>query len=156
MNEHLNLPTEISNTLNEILNVDLNLVELPLHEHPKLPQFDRVIRVLNIEAKSEQQFIVFVYQQVLKDKTTGEELNITLPSPEFVVYKDTWSYLRGSDNTPIQLPLTDDETQTDYVKVPTYKYMIWLMKNNHADLLQLIKSYLELFITAKRTELDQI
>ncbi|WP_374464156.1 hypothetical protein [Chryseobacterium sp.] len=156
MNEHLNIPIDIQNIINEIVNVDLNFVELPLQEHPKLPQFNRTIRVLNIEAKSEQQFIVFVYKQVLKDKKTGEEINIKLPAPEWVIYKETWSYLRGTNNLPVELTLKDDKGKKDLVKVPSYKYMIWLMKNNKAGFLQLIESYLDSFIKAKQTELDRI
>ena len=156
MNEHLNIPTEIQNLISEINGVDLNFVELPLREHPKLPQFNRTIRVLNIEAKSEQQFIVFVYEQVLRDKETGEEVNIPLPSPEWVVYKETWSYLRGTNNLPIELSLKDDKAKKDLVKVPSYKYMIWLMKSNKAGFLQLIETYLDSFIKAKQKELDQL
>lgn len=156
MNEHLNIPSEIQSIINEINNIDLNFVELPLQEHPKLPQFNRSIKVLNIEAKSEQQFLVFVYEQVLRDKETGEEINIKLPAPEWVIYKETWSYLRGTNNLPIELTLKDDKSKKDLVKVPSYKYMIWLMKNNKAGFLQLIESYLDSFIKAKQNELDQI
>lgn len=89
MNEHLNIPKNIQKIIGDIENVDLNLSELPLPEHPKLPQFNRSIRVLDIDAKSKQEFMVFIYEQVLRDKETGEEIRIPLPAPEWIVYKES-------------------------------------------------------------------
>lgn len=156
MNEHLNIPTEIQNVINQILKIDLNFAELPMPEHPKLPQFNRTIRVYDIDSKSKQEFVVFVYEQVLRDKETGEEVNIDLPAPEWAVYKETWSYLRGTDNKPIQLQLKEDLSKKDIVKVPSYKYMIWMMKNKKAEFLQLIELYLASFIEYKLPELNKI
>lgn len=156
MNDHLNIPIDIQNIINEIENVELSLAELPLPEHPKLPQFNRSIRVLDIDAKSKQEFIVINYEQVLKDKETGEEFNFILPVPEWVIYKETWSYLIGSNNSHVELTFKDDKGEKDMVKVPSYKYMIWLMKNNKAGFIQLIETYLDAFIKAKQTELDAI
>lgn len=156
MNEHLNIPLEIQSLINDINNVELNFVELPLQEHPKLSQFNRSIRVLDFEAKSEQQFLVFVYEQVLRDKETGEEINIKLPAPEWIIYKETWSYLRGTNNFPIELSLKEDKSKKDLVKVPSYKYMIWLMKSNKVGFLQLIQGYLANFIDAKIEDLNKL
>ena len=144
MNEHLKIPTQIQALINDIENVELSLAELPLSEHPKLPQFDRSIRVLDIDAKSRNEFVNFIYEQVLKDKETGEEINISLPAPEWVIYKETWSYLRDEQNNTIELPLSDpsDKILKDKVKVSSFKYMIWLMKNNKIGFLQLIQGYL--------------
>lgn len=158
MNNHLEIPKEIQQIIDEITNIDLNLAELPLSEHPRLPQFNRSIRVLNIDIKSEHEFINFTYEQVLRDKVTGEEVTISLPAPEWVVYKETWSYLRNEQNEPIELSLTvPDETLTKgKVKVPSYKYMLWLLKNNKAGLLDLLKSYLHEFIELKKDELNKL
>lgn len=158
MNNHLNIPPDIQQLINTIANVDLNLAELPLPEHPKLPQFNRSIRVLNIDAKSKQEFVHFSYEQVLKDKETGEEIKISLPTPEWVVYKNTWSYLRDEQNIPVELLLIEpnEDMIKDKVKVPSYKYMLWLLKNNRVGFLDLLKAYLNNFVEDKREELDSL
>ncbi|WP_137904504.1 hypothetical protein [Chryseobacterium sp. 2VB] len=158
MNEHLIIPENIKEILNNVENISLSLAELPLQEHPKLPQFQRSIRVLDIDAKSEQQFISFRYKQILKDKETGEDINISLPSPEWVIYKDTWSYLRDGDNHLIELPVAEPEgnMNTDLVKVPSYQYMLWLLKNNKAGFTELLASYLDEFVEKHKENLDAL
>ncbi|THV56527.1 hypothetical protein [Chryseobacterium candidae] len=158
MNEHLIIPENIKEILNSIENTPLSLTELPLQAHPRLPQFERHIRVLDIDAKSEQQFISFRYKQILKDKETGEEINISLPSPEWVIYKDTWSYLRYGDNHLIELPVAEPEgnMNTDLVKVPSYQYMLWLLKNNKTGFTELLASYLDEFVKNNKDILDKL
>lgn len=158
MNEHLKIPIQLQTLINNIENVELSLAELPLPEHPKLPQFNRSIRVLDIDAKSKQEFVSFIFEQVLKDKETGEEINISLPAPEWVVYRETWSYLRDEQNKTIELPVKEpSETLVkDAVKVSSFKYMIWLMKNNKMGFLQLIQGYLASFIESKIEELNKL
>lgn len=158
MNEHLIISESIKEILNSIENTSLHLAELPLEAHPKLPQFNRSIRVLDIDAKSKQQFICFSYEQVLKDHETGEEINISLPAPEWVIYKETWSYLRDNSNNPVELPLAEptDEMITDTVKVPSYQYMLWLLKNNKVGFTQLLASYLHEFVKTHKGQLDKL
>lgn len=158
MNEHLIIPENIKQVLNTIENISLSLAELPLQEHPKLPQFQRSIRVLDIDAKSEQQFISFRYKQILKDKETGEEINISLPAPEWVIYKDTWSYLRDNSNNPIELSLAEpkEDMPADKVKVQSYKYMLWLLKNNKTGFTELLASYLDEFVKNNKDILDKL
>lgn len=158
MNTHLIIPENIKEILNSIEKISLNLAELPLQAHPKLPQFDRSIRVLDIDAKSKQQFISFRYEQVLKDRETGEEINISLPAPEWVIYKETWSYLRDSNNNFIELPLVDPEADknADKVKVASYQYMLWLLKNNKVGFTELLASYLDEFVKNCRDRLDRL
>ncbi|MGN7865531.1 hypothetical protein [Chryseobacterium sp.] len=158
MNTHLIIPENIKEILSNIENTPLNLAELPLQAHPKLPQFERSIRVLDIDAKSKQQFISFRYEQVLKDRETGEEINISLPAPEWVIYKETWSYLRDGNNNLIELPLAEAtaDVDTDRVKVPSYQYMLWLLKNNKAGFTELLASYLDEFVKNCRDRLDKL
>jgi hypothetical protein len=158
MNDHIIIPENIQEILNSIGNTSLNLAELPMHAHPILPQFNRSIRVLDIDAKSEQQFIYFRYEQVLKNKETGEEVKISLPAPEWIIYKETASYLLDDSNNPIELPLKEpqgDQT-TDKVKVPSYKYMLWLLKSNKIRFLELLDYYLQLFVENHKEELDKL
>ncbi|HCN49642.1 MAG TPA: hypothetical protein DIT10_11205 [Chryseobacterium sp.] len=158
MNTHLIIPENIKEILNSIEKISLNLAELPLQAHPKLPQFERSIRVLDIDAKSKQQFISFRYEQVLKDRDTGEEINISLPAPEWVIYKETWSYLRDGNNNQIELPLAEPgaDMNTDKVKVPSYPYMLWLLKNNKAGFTELLTSYLDEFVKSCKDSLDKL
>lgn len=158
MNQHLIIPENIKEILNSIENTSLHLAELPLQAHPKLPQFGRSIRVLDIDAKSKQQFISFSYEQVLKDNETGEEINIALPAPQWVIYKETWSYLRDNSGEPIELPLTEpiDSMVSDKVKVPSYQYMLWLLKNNKVGFTELLASYLSEFVKTHKEELDKL
>jgi hypothetical protein len=158
MNEHLIIPENIKEILNIIENTPLSLTELPLQAHPRLPQFERHIRVLDIDAKSEQQFISFRYKQILKDKETGEEINISLPSPEWVIYKNTWSYLRDNYNNPIEFPLAEpkEDMPADKVKVQSYKYMLWLLKNNKTGFTELLASYLDEFVKNNKDILDKL
>lgn len=161
MNSHLKISKSIQAIIDDIQNIDLCLAELPMPEHPKLPQFNRVIRVYDIDAKSRTEFAFFIYEQVLKDKETGEKVNITLPTPSWEIYKETWSYLRGSDNLPIEAPLKDAQLgeellEKEKIRVPSYKYMIWLMKNGKSDFLQLIQGYLASFIESKIEDLNKL
>ncbi len=114
--------------------------------------------MLDIDAKSKQQFISFRYEQVLKDRETGEEINISLPAPEWVIYKETWSYLRDGNNNLIELPLAEAtaDVDTDRVKVPSYQYMLWLLKNNKAGFTELLASYLDEFVKNCRDRLDKL
>jgi len=158
MNEQLEISTQVQALISDIENVELNLAELPLPEHPKLSQFNRSIRVLDIDAKSKQQFISFNYEQVLKDKETGEEINISLPAPQWIIYKETWSYLRDDHNNPVELPLlepTGDMVATK-VKVPSYQYMLWLLKNSKVGFTELLTSYLEEFVKDHTEQLDKL
>ncbi|WP_126653042.1 hypothetical protein [Chryseobacterium aureum] len=158
MNEHLIIPENIKEILKNIENTALYLAELPLQAHPRLPQFERRIRVLDIDAKSKQQFISFRYEQILKDRETGEEVNIPLPTPEWIIYKETWSYLRGADNHLLELPVAEpeDDKATDKVKVPSYQYMLWLLKSNKAGFTELLASYLDEFVEKHKENLDAL
>ncbi|MDR2234717.1 MAG: hypothetical protein LBE92_01210 [Chryseobacterium sp.] len=158
MNEHLIIPENIREILTGIQNISAHLAELPLQAHPKLPQFERSIRVLDIDAKSKQQFIYFNYEQVLKDKETGEEISISLPTPQWVIYKETWSYLRDHYNQPIELPLAEplENLATDKVKVSSYLYMLWLLKNNKVGFTELLTSYLQDFVKTHKEQLDRL
>lgn len=158
--------------LKQIDEMPLFLAEIPMAEHPKLAQFNRVLQVKGIDAKSDNQFVCFQYSQVLKDKETGEVVNIQLPTPEWVVYSDTWSFFRNEHGEAVELPLKQ-ETESDMqeagggvpnipvaketrVRVPSYKYMLWLMKHQNARFLQLIEGYATDFVRVKQNELDAI
>lgn len=158
MNEQLEISTQVQALISDIENVELNLAELPLPEHPKLSQFNRSIRVLDIDTKSKQQFISFNYEQVLKDKETGEEINIFLPAPEWVIYKETWSYLRDNYNNPIEQPLVEpkEDMVADKVKIPSYPYMLWLLKNSKVGFTELLASYLDEFVKGHKEQLDKL
>ena len=159
MNEHLIIPEPIQDILDDINDTPLYLAELSMPKHPKLPQFDRFIRVNDIDAKSKNEFIYFSYEQILRDEDTNEIVNISLPTPEWVIYKDTWSSLRNETNQTIQLEFVNPENSVGLdplVKVPSYKYMLWLMKNDKAGLLELITSYLDTFKQFKLTELNKV
>lgn len=47
MNENLMIPKQVQGILDEVENTPLYLAELPMEAHPKLPQFNRFIRVIN-------------------------------------------------------------------------------------------------------------
>ena len=156
MNEHLNIPGNLQKIINEIKGIDLSFVEIPMKEHPKLPQFNRTIRILDIDAKSQQEFIVFIYEQVLRDKDTDEEIKIPLPAPEWIMHKESSIPYRDDKNLPIELPLKDDNTQKDVLKVPSYKYMLWLLKNQKTGFLHFIQSSLTRFVEENTTALNKI
>lgn len=158
MNEHLKIPAKVNDIINQIETIDLNLVELPLPEHPLLTQFNRSIVVSGFDTKSKQEFIVFSYEQVLKNKETGEIVKIKLPNPEWAIYADTWSYLRDEKGNFIETSILepDGKITKEKIKVPAYKYILYLMKNNKADILSLIKIYLADFIDAKIDELNKL
>ncbi|WP_370895574.1 hypothetical protein [Chryseobacterium gossypii] len=158
MNEHLIIPEDIRETIKNIEETTLNLAELPLQAHPTLPQFNRSIRVLDIDAKSEQQFISFRYEQVLKNKETGEEVKISLPTPEWIIYKETWSYLLDDSGNLIELPLREpqEDQLADKVKVPSYKYILWLLKNDKTGFLEFLTHYLQQFVKDHKDQLDKL
>ena len=156
MNEHLAIPSQVQAMVQDINTTEVHLVELTIPDHPRLPTFNRSIRVYDIDVKAKQELIIFNYEQVLRDKETGEQVNIRLTCPEWIIYKETWSYLRGADNKSIEVPLLDNPTDKGKVKVPSYRYMVWLMKNNKSGLIQLIEAYLASFVDAKIVELNTL
>lgn len=160
LNEHLEIPQELQAVLQQIEDMPLHLAELKMQPHPKFPQYDRYLVVEDLEVKSRNEFVYFRYKQVLKDKETGEKIHIGLPTPEWVVYKEVWSYFRNSENKIVEAPLKPSEeketTEIDRkVRVPSYKYMLWLMKYQNAQLLALIQGYAMEFMKAKQEELDK-
>jgi len=54
MNDHLIIPEEIQEVINNIGNISLSLAELPMHAHPILSQFNRSIRVLDSDIKNKK------------------------------------------------------------------------------------------------------
>lgn len=159
LNNQLIIPPQVQAVLNQIEAIPLHLAELKMPDHPKLPQFDRYIQVIGLDANSENQFIHFKFKQVLKDKETGEVSRIPLPTPEWAVYADTWSYFRTQTGEVLELPLQEEhateEATTGKVRVPSYKYMLWLMANNQARFLDLIQAYANDFVSAKIEELNE-
>lgn len=160
LNAHLEIPQQLQAVLEQIENMPLHLAELKMQPHPKFPQYDRYLVVEDLEVKSRNEFVYFRYKQVLKDKETGEKIHIGLPTPEWVVYKEVWSYFRNAKNQIVEVPLKQSEgEQTEdldtKVRVPSYKYMLWLMKYQNAQLLALIQGYAMEFMKAKQNELDQ-
>ena len=99
MNENLMIPKQVQGILDEVEKTPLYLAELPMEAHPKLPQFNRFIRVINLDAKSENEFVMFGYKQVLKDKDTGEEINIQLPTPFITCPIPRFSFSQNQPNT---------------------------------------------------------
>lgn len=160
LNEHLQIPQELQAVLQQIEDMPLHLAELKMQPHPKFPQYDRYLVVEDLEVKSRNEFVYFRYKQVLKDKETGEKIHIGLPTPEWVVYKEVWSYFRNSKNQIVEVPLkpSEEEETTEIdrkVRVPSYKYMLWLMKYQNAQLLALIQGYAMEFMKVKQEELDK-
>lgn len=160
LNAHLQIPAELQAILDQIDNMPFHLAELKMQPHPKFPQYDRYLVVEDLEVKSRNEFVYFRYKQVLKDKETGEKIHIGLPTPEWVVYKEVWSFFRNSKNQIVEVPLKELEgEQTEdldtKVRVPSYKYMLWLMKYQNAQLLALIQGYAMEFMKAKQEELDK-
>lgn len=157
LNQHLQIPPQVQAVLDEINSIPLYYAEVKMDVHPKFPQYDRFLRVEDFEGKSSKEFVFMKYKQILRDKETGEEIPyIMLPNPEWVVYVDTWSYFRTADGQPLELPLiepTENETMGK-VRVPSYRYMLWLMKNHNARFLELIEGYAVDFIRAKINELN--
>ncbi|WP_326981790.1 hypothetical protein VUJ46_16355 [Chryseobacterium sp. MYb264] len=158
MNNHLNISSDIQQLIDAISNINLNFIELPLHDHPQLPQFKRSIRVLNIDAKSKQEFVSFTYEQVLRDKDTDQEINISLPAPEWIIHKNTWSYLRDQQNGFLEADLKEplEDLTSGKIKVPSYKYMLWLLQNDSVGFLTLLKTYFNELIDHKKADLDKL
>lgn len=161
-NAHLQIPAELQAILDQIDNMPLHLAELKMQPHPKFPQYDRYLVVEDLEVKGRNEFVYFRYKQVLKDKETEEKIHIGLPTPEWVVYDKTWSYFRNEKGNVVELPLKQSENNEELppnidnrVRTPSYKYMLWLMKNQNARFLQLIEGYAHDFMNAKQSELDQ-
>lgn len=160
MNEHLTIPANIAEMLRQINEMPLHLAELEINVHPKFPQYDRFIRVTGMDTKSKNEYVYFLYEQILKDKTTREEFCVNLPTPQWVVYAETWSYFRDENNEPITLPLKEGIQDNDgidkRIKAPSYKYMLWLMKYHNAKFLHLIEGYANDFVKAKIHELNAL
>lgn len=159
LNEYLQLPPQVQEFLNQIENIPLPLAEIKIPDHPKLPNFDRYIQYTGMDIVSDNQFILFKFRQVLRDKETNEYYSrITLPTPLWAVYADTWSYFRTQTGEVLELPLKEEhateESTTGKVRVPSYKYMLWLMNNHQARFLELLQVYANDFVSAKIEELN--
>ncbi|MCO4303725.1 hypothetical protein [Riemerella anatipestifer] len=160
LNDHLNIPENLKGIVEQINNIPLHLAELKIEDHPDYPSYNRTIKVLRMETTAEVEYCHFVYEQILTHKETKTILNIQLPKPIWEVNMYIWSYFRGKDGQPVELPLKEDyeagEDENIFTKlrVPAYKYMLWLMTNNHANFLQLIEGYLGDFVRIKINELN--
>lgn len=160
LNNHLQIPENLKGVLEQINSIPLHLAELNIEDHPDYPSHNRTIRVLRMETTAEVEYCHFIYEQVLTHKETGVILNIPLPKPRWEVNMYIWSYFRGKGGQPIELPFKEDyeagedEKIITKLRVPAYKYMLWLMANNHANFLQLIEGYLRDFVRIKINELN--
>ena len=155
MNEHLNIPVAVQGMLTAIDKTPLNLGELQIEPHPKFSMFERYLRIIGLDTNALTEFAMIKYVQILKNKETGEELLIQLPTPEWVIYKDTWSYLRDpKTNQPIEVPLKEGEG-TDKVKVYSYHYMLFLMRNG-VSLIPILQGYLPAFVAEKLPQLNEL
>lgn len=140
--------------IKKIEDTPLYLAEIPMEAHPKLPNFNRFIRITGLETVTENEYMKIAYQQVLTDKETGEESKLKLPNPDWIILKDTWSYLRDSKGQILKE--ANDEGEEVAVKVSSYKYMLWMLREHKAGLIDLLEMYMVDFVRMNREELDAI
>lgn len=140
--------------IKKIEDTPLYLAEIPMEAHPKLPNFNRFIRITGLETVTENEYMKIAYQQVLADKETGEESKLKLPNPDWIILKDTWSYLRDSKGQILKE--ANEEGEEVGVKVSSYKYMIWMLREHKAGLIDLLTMYVVDFVRMNREELDAI
>lgn len=165
MNEHLQISEQLALVLEKIENMPSFLAELPMDAHPKFPQYKRFLRVEDMDNKSKNNYIHFNYKQIFREEGNDNEFELNLPSPEWVVYAETWSYMRGDNGNPLEVPLkenyegavpTENEEAITKVRVPSYKYMLWLMKYKNAQFLELVKGYASDFIRLNIDKLNEV
>lgn len=140
--------------IKKIEDTPLYLAEIPMEAHSKLPNFNRFIRITGLETVTENEYMKIAYQQVLTDKETGEESKLKLPNPDWIILKDTWSYLRDSKGQILKE--ANDEGEEVAVKVSSYKYMLWMLREHKAGLIDLLEMYMVDFVRMNRDELDAI
>ena len=138
--------------IKQVDSTPLHICELPLHEHPDFPLHNRFMRVLGIDFKTFNEFLLIQYAQIGLNKETGDALVLPLECPDFVIYKSDWSYLRKADGS--FFTGKNESGEDEKVKVPTVKYMLWLSEQG-MPITKLLATYLPDFQKAAGEKLNE-
>lgn len=151
--EKLQISTEIQGLLDSINSTKLNLGEIKIEKHPLLSQdLDRFIQINKISIDLNLPRTYIWYNQILKD-SEGNIVTSNLPTPEWMISETEISSVRNENFQRILVPLVDEETnepvlnedgtsKTSPLLINSHKYLLWLLRNNKAGLLQLLTVYL--------------
>lgn len=158
MNKNLNIPENIKSKIDLINNVPMNFGTLLLDDHPDYPNHTRYMKVIGFEINLNNTFVWIKYIQVGINKETNEEIILPLQTPDFVLYKSTWSYLKDTQGNVIEAPLKEqkdlENPVSEKIKVPSVQYMISL-SNSGASISQLMQGYLPAFKESVGDKLNQ-
>lgn len=151
--EKLQIPTEIQGLLNSINSTKLNLGEIKIEKHPLVSQnLDRYIQINKISIDLNLPRTYIWYSQILKD-SEGNIVPSNLPTPEWMISETETSSVRDDNFQRILVHVVDQETnepilnedgtqKTTPLFINSHKYLLWLLRNNKAGLLQLLTVYL--------------
>lgn len=181
LNENLQIPEPYLSFLEAVENVPAIWAEHPLPDLPDLSMFSRKIAVTGFNAPKcspeTGNRIYISVEQILTHRDSGK-LFKAINAPMWEIMDETWSYLKDfSDPTKLvevdktittETPVVDPddpenvqmETSTvtvkSFIKVPTVKYLKFLILNKKAHLVDLFEQYLSDFATAKASELEKL
>lgn len=169
LNENLQIPEPYLSFLEAVDNVPTIWAEHPLPDLPELSMFSRKIAVTGFNAPKcspeTGNRIYISVEQILTHRDSGK-LFKAMNAPMWEIMDETWSYLRDfSDPTKlvevdqiIPDPENPEATVTvkSFIKIPTVKYLKFLILNKKAHLVDLFEQYLSDFAAAKASELEKL
>lgn len=144
------LPPELQGLVEYINEKEEVLAQVELPEIEDLPDYHQYLRVQDINIALSQKHLKIIPYRVLVHKTSGQELRLNLPVPDWTktasdltsiidengdrvmipaVYKD-WVTPNATEESPNPEPeLQIIETKDEPVLVPTLKYLITIVEN---------------------------
>lgn len=145
------IPAPIKGLITQINATKPNFAVLDLPADPKFPTFTRTLTVNDMLAYSDTKEILFFFKIEFKNEK-GEIMPIdTSTIGDWKVRSEDISDLVGADGKAIMVDeqmidgIDGIETIISTIKAPikvnTFSYMTWLLKNKKADLHSLISSY---------------
>lgn len=184
LNENLQIPEPYLSFLQAVESVPAVWASHPLEDLEDAPQFDRQLVVTGFNAprnaQGSEDRIYITVEQIWTLKSTGKVF-VKKDAPMWETTADTWSYLRDFSDpsklvevdkiepAPAPDPIYDPETGEEipqqagepirsksFIRIPTTKYLRFLMLNRNAHLVDLFGQYLRDFAAAKQTDLDKL
>ena len=171
------IPKSIQELINSINQTKLNFGEFPVEPHTEIPLRDRFLRVYKPVPDMKNKRTQLYYNQVLKDKETGEEIPNNLPTPEWVIYENFTSSLRKpiidalkikvegfsfDESGRVVVPVKDSETgeiikdEIHIIEVDSHEFLKWLETKLGMTLTKIISSYVPEFYLHNKELLNKL
>lgn len=151
--------------INAIENTDKSWFSMQLPAHPVYPQFARKLVVTSfnppeIEGEEDRIYVLVQQHLILKE---GNTLHKKVKMPDWLIHEKNTEELRGSDGEiRMKTVVVKDDDGTEIsrkdepIKVPSIKYVKFLVKSKSAHLVDVIGQFMGIYVEKYKTEIDAI